>query len=101
MNPCDCCERSSWASGCSNCILDEYETICSNGECFLNHEGSCLLGIAEKCKASPEYVDDSWQHDCSECVSIVWEEGECKCLRHEGIVGACDAVCENFEERKE
>lgn len=48
-HPCDLCKKTD----CCECVLIVYnrEYECHNGECFVNHDGSCLLGFYEKCGA--------------------------------------------------
>ena len=48
-NPCDLCERTD----CFDCALDynsgEYQ--CCNWDCFLNHEGDCIISVFDNCGA--------------------------------------------------
>lgn len=106
MNPCDCCEAVQRASGCSNCVLDEYESTCSNSDCFLNYEGSCKISIARVCKASPEYEDDVAMHDCNECVRFTAKKDKdgveyYTCGKDGGQIGKWDTACDNFKEVEE
>lgn len=98
MNPCELCEAKNKKSGCDNCALYNNGDTCSRSECFVNFEGSCLLGIASVCKASPEYEDDLWKHDCSECVHIKDCDGEFSCELTGDEVCSGDSACEDFEE---
>ena len=101
-NPCDCCERRNLASGCSHCALDLGETTCTNSECFLNVEDSCMIGIADTCKASPEFEDNRWFHGCDECVySYTDDNYTWRCDKHDGEkIGMWYEACEDFKERK-
>ncbi len=48
-NPCDVCRRSE----CIDCALIVYATKfeCCSYECFLNYEGSCMIGLYDECGA--------------------------------------------------
>lgn len=49
LNPCDVCDRE-FCSGCAlYCSSGEYQ--CANYNCFLNHEGDCIISIFDKCGA--------------------------------------------------
>lgn len=53
-NPCDACD------GCKeDCvfIVHTQQFQCHNYECFLNHEGSCLVSFYEHCGAWKEHED--------------------------------------------
>ena len=104
-NPCDVCQRKDNASGCFGCAIDfssmQYE--CSNDQCMLNYELGCLLGLDEVCKASPEFLDDIRDHDCSECVRFrekLDDDGVpyWTCCDDGEEIGKYDEACENFEE---
>lgn len=49
LNPCDVCENEY----CGNCCLfsttAEYQ--CANYNCFLNHEGDCIISVFDNCGA--------------------------------------------------
>ena len=49
VNPCDVCENKL----CVNCCLfaATFEYQCTNYNCFLNHEGDCLISVFDKCGA--------------------------------------------------
>lgn len=49
VNPCDVCKNQDCWNCCFNSVTDEYE--CTNYNCFLNHEGDCLISVFEKCGA--------------------------------------------------
>ena len=52
-NPCDVCNHTCNALPDYNCIFAVYarKYECTNYECFINYEGSCLLGAYENCGA--------------------------------------------------
>lgn len=56
MNPCDVCKHPCDKLFDNNCIFDVYaqKYECTNYECFINYEGSCLLGAYENCGAWEE-----------------------------------------------
>ena len=48
-NPCELCEDTS---ECAECVLHrpgEIVTYCAADRCFLNYEGSCMIGIYDDC----------------------------------------------------
>lgn len=49
-NPCDLCKRKGCCFDCAlNGYTEKYE--CAEHECFLNYEGSCMIGLYERCGA--------------------------------------------------
>ena len=50
-HPCDLCKKDRIE--CYQCSLSVYprKYECDNDDCFLNHDGSCLLGFYEECGA--------------------------------------------------
>ena len=52
-NPCDLCKRKGC---CYDCALHGYpeKFQCTEYGCFLNYEGSCLIGLYERCGAWKE-----------------------------------------------
>lgn len=58
-NPCDLCKKKE----CEDCVFDVYarEIECVQYGCFINYEGSCLLGLYERCGAWK-----GWRNDRSE-----------------------------------
>lgn len=49
-NPCDLCKHE----GCdADCALYRYSQKfqCAEYDCFINYEGSCVLGLYERCGA--------------------------------------------------
>lgn len=55
MNPCDLCKR--YRVDCEDCALDRLAATkfkCAEDKCFINDEGSCLLGLYERCGAWKE-----------------------------------------------
>ena len=50
LNPCDLCKQK----GCpSDCALHGYTKNheCTEYQCFLNYEGTCMVGLYERCGA--------------------------------------------------
>lgn len=52
QNPCDVCGKNY----CDECVLSKtaLKSRCSNYDCFVNHEGDCMLSIFENCGAWKE-----------------------------------------------
>lgn len=50
-NPCDLCKRRGGC--CFDCALNVYaeKSECAEHDCFLNYEGSCMIGLYEYCGA--------------------------------------------------
>ena len=103
-HPCDVCERQNKASGCSGCIWDlRFSSTCGNCDCEFYYEGDCTLGVSDECKASDNYHDDMFNHDCSECVRFtekIDSDGVpyYTCGEDGAQIGQYDDVCEEFEE---
>lgn len=57
LNPCDVCEKDY----CGDCALypQSAEWECCNYNCFLNHEGDCLISIFSRCGAWKRDGDDT------------------------------------------
>ena len=55
-NPCNVCSRSD---DCPyDCVLNGLRSTgmyCTNYDCFLHYEDSCLIGIADRCGANPDF----------------------------------------------
>lgn len=101
-NPCDVCERKNFASGCSGCVLDTHDATCNNYDCFLQYEDSCLLWFGKSCKASTEYADNHYDHDCDECEDFRnGADGLYYCENTGEEVTRWQTACEDFKERIE
>lgn len=57
LNPCDVCEKDY----CGDCALypQSAEWECCNYNCFLNHEGDCIISIFARCGAWRKDSDDT------------------------------------------
>lgn len=55
-NPCNICQNRTKDCMESDCRLSTFllNSNCTNYDCMLNYEDSCIIGIAEKCGACPE-----------------------------------------------
>ena len=49
LNPCDVCDKETCFDCALYCNSAEYQ--CCNWNCFLNHEGDCVISIFDKCGA--------------------------------------------------
>ena len=49
-NPCDLCKRTMECYECA-CHSFAHQYECQKDDCFLNYDGSCLLGFYENCGA--------------------------------------------------
>ena len=49
-NPCDLCKKDCFGEECAlNVHAREYN--CTQLQCFLNYDGSCMIGLYEHCGA--------------------------------------------------
>lgn len=55
VNPCDTCKREM---DCFDCAFGGYtdKHECCNHDCFLNYEGSCMVGVYDRCGAWQEHT---------------------------------------------
>lgn len=55
QNPCNCCVNHDRCDLNNNCVFGGLgDSYCTNSDCMLHYEDSCLVGLADKCGSNPD-----------------------------------------------